>query len=77
MREAGEAPNVAGVARIQANGGKLPVVYDAGLDPRALPPEYQRVTVEADGDAIRAALEAGREVPGCVLGARGEGVRWA
>lgn len=53
----------------RGNGGLEPL--DKPEDPTTLPEEYQRITVEADTDAIRAALSAGVEVPGCSLRPRG------
>ena len=43
---------------IQANGGK-PAIGLNVTDPRDLPPQYQKVTVTVDEDAVRADLEAG------------------
>jgi hypothetical protein len=63
--------------RMQPNGGAVPVVLDEGIDPAALPPQYQRVVVTADVDAIRAALLRGEVIPGATLGERGEHFRWA
>ena len=76
MREAGEEPNVKGIARIQSNGGKAPIRYAVDFAVASLPAEYQRVTVDVDSEALRAALEAGKAFPGVELGERGEGVRW-
>lgn len=74
MRDAGQAPKVPGVVSLATNGGKLPVVV---TDPELIPIRFQRVQVTPDTDKIRAALEAGADVPGCALGERGESVRWA
>lgn len=75
MRDAGQAPVVEGVARLQTNGGKVPVIVE---DEAAVPVAYRRAVVPPpDLDRIRAALESGAAVPGCRLGERGEGVRWA
>lgn len=76
MRDAGEDPKVKGVARLQANGGKLPLVYAPDFAAADLPPAMQRVVVEADTDAIRLMLDNGLPVRGVTLGPRGEGVRW-
>ncbi|HOD84222.1 MAG TPA: siphovirus Gp157 family protein [Phycisphaerae bacterium] len=56
-----------GVAKV---GGAVPVVIP---DPAAVAPEFIRVKEirEPDKDAIRKALEAGRQVQGAELGARG------
>jgi hypothetical protein len=72
-RELGEEPKVPGVARIQANGGKAPIVL---LDADAIPDHLVVVERHPNAAAIRAALERGEDVPGCALGERGEGVRW-
>lgn len=41
-------------------------------EPDDLPPEFQRLKVEADKVALKAALEDGREIPGAFLGNGGE-----
>lgn len=53
----------------RGNGGLQPL--DKPEDATLLPEEYQRKIIEADADAIRAALAAGIEVPGCSLKPRG------
>lgn len=55
---------------VRRNGGKVPVEV---VDVDALPSEYRipKITLTVDRDAIRAALEAGNEVPGAALGERG------
>lgn len=63
-------------ARLQNNGGNAPLVYAADFDATALPFSLQRVTVEPDADAIRAALAKGETVPGVVVGERGRSLRW-
>lgn len=77
MREAGGEASVPGVARIQKNGGKPPLVFAPGFDVGALPDACKRVVVEPDNDAIRRALEAGIAIDGVTIGEAGEGVRWA
>lgn len=59
---------------VQANGGKTPVVM-AEIDPYGLPERFQTVTVTANTDAIREALEAGEELPWASLGQKGSHVR--
>jgi len=56
---------------IKKNGGKIPVLI---TDESALPVDYRvpKVTEVIDKDALRAALEAGTEVPGAALGERGQ-----
>lgn len=63
-------------ARLQVNGGVAPLVYAEGFDVNALPFTLQRVTVEPNADAIRAALAKGEDVPGVVVGERGRSLRW-
>lgn len=55
------------------NGGKIPVVVECS--PSALPPSLQRVTIDADKDAIREAIEKGDTIDGCRLGERGRSIR--
>jgi len=62
-------------ARLQANPAD-PLEYAPDFDAGALPPTLQRVTVEADSAAIRAALARGEVVPGVTLGERGRHLRW-
>lgn len=73
-RELGETPKIPGVARLQRNGGKVPVVI---ADPSAVPSAYciQPAPVP-DKETIRAMLLDGIEVPGAVLGEVGESLRW-
>ena len=56
-----------GVSKV---GGAAPVII---ADPAALPADFVRVTEvrQADKDAIRKALQSGRDVPGAELAARG------
>jgi hypothetical protein len=58
---------------VAGNGGKQPL--EVAVEPTALDPQYQAVKVEANKDAIRAALEAGTAVPGCTLLPRGTSLR--
>lgn len=53
---------------LQKPGGKDPVVV---VDDAVLPDDLVRVKREADKEAIRAALEAGRDVPGATIQQRG------
>lgn len=53
---------------LQKPGGKDPVVV---ADDAVLPDDLVRVKREADKEAIRAALEGGREVPGATIQQRG------
>ena len=56
---------------VKKNGGKIPVLI---TDEAALPVDYRvpKVTEVIDTDALRAALEAGTEIPGAALGERGQ-----
>jgi len=73
-RELGEDAKIPGVARLQRNGGKAPVVI---ADPAAVPLAFCVVPPPVpDRERIRAALADGVEVPGAMLGEVGESVRW-
>jgi hypothetical protein len=56
-----------------ANGGKRPL--EVKLHPSDLPMAYQRITLDADTDAIRAALDRGEAITGCSYGERGTHIR--
>lgn len=58
---------------VAGNGGKEPLEINA--PPEDLPPDCQRVTVEADTDALREYLKAGQEIPGVKLLPRGKHLR--
>lgn len=60
---------------IAGNGGKLPLVIDENTKPEAAPECFQKVTVDFDQDAIRAALESGEELDFARLGERGTHLR--
>lgn len=49
-------------------GGNLPI--EITVEPGQLAPRFQKVTIEANKDALRAALESGAKVPGVTLGER-------
>lgn len=57
---------------VQANGGKTPVEV---TDEAAIPEDYFVMVPKLDSDKLRAALEAGTEVPGAKLGVKGEHLR--
>ena len=76
MEAAEHAGETLAGARLQPNGGKQPLVYAADFDATALPFEFQRVSVEADADAIAAAIAKGEAVAGVTLGERGRHLRW-
>lgn len=60
--------------QIQKNGGKAPLILD-DIPAESLPGEYQSWDVKANKDAIRKALEAGKELPFAHIGERGESIR--
>ncbi len=60
---------------VQANGGKLGLVVPANVE--ELTAAYIRLEPHADVEAIRAALDAGKVVPGCRLLEMGHHVRIA
>ena len=63
-------------ARLQANGGKAPLVYAADFVAGDLPYDLQRVRVEPNADAIRAAIAKGEAVYGVAVGEAGRHLRW-
>ena len=60
-------------ARIAKNGGVLPLIMSAS--PEELPQEFQKVTIEANNEAIRKALDEGQELEFAQYGERGESLR--
>lgn len=58
---------------VAGNGGKQPLRVE--IDAVNLPKELQSIKVEANKEAIRAALEAGATIAGCSLEARGTSLR--
>ena len=60
-------------ARIAKNGGVLPLIMSA--NPEELPQEFQKVTIEANNEAIRKALDEGQELEFAQYGERGESLR--
>ena len=75
-RQLGLPTKIAGVASLVGNGGKTPLILPDGWADTA-PAAYVVVRKEPNGDLIRAALEAGKDIPGAKLGERGEHVRFA
>ena len=61
--------------QIQKNGGKAPLIIDERVLAISLPNEYQSWDVKANKDAIRKALEEGKELPFAHIGERGESIR--
>ena len=58
-------------AKIQKNGGLLPVI----VDDVEIPEEYQKITIEANNEKIRDALDQGKELSFARYGERGESIR--
>lgn len=58
-------------AKIQKNGGLLPVI----VDDVEIPEEYQKITIEANKEAIRDALDQGKKLSFARYGERGESIR--
>ena len=61
--------------RLTNNGGKLPLDLDADIRPEDLAERFRRVKVDVDTEAVRAALEAGEEIPFARFGTRGNHLR--
>jgi hypothetical protein len=61
------------MARIAKNGGVLPLIMSAS--PEELPQEFQKVTIEPNNEAIRKALDEGKELEFAQYGERGESLR--
>ncbi|XWK89175.1 MAG: siphovirus Gp157 family protein [Phormidium sp.] len=57
------------------SGGKPPLILNDGISPTDLPQKFQKIHVEADKMAIRAALEAGDELDFAHLGDRSSSLR--
>ncbi len=56
-------------------GGKLPLVLDPAAQPEDVEERFRQVTFSFDGDAVRAALDAGEELSFARYGERTEYVR--
>ena len=61
--------------QIQKNGGKAPLIIDESVPAIGLPKEYQSWDVKVNKDAIRKALEEGKELSFAHIGERGESIR--
>ena len=59
-------------AHIRGNGGPKPLVYVEGFTPDEAPELLRKVTYSFDTEAIREALDAGKELPFVKYGERGE-----
>lgn len=62
---------------IVGNGGAAPLLLDEvyKANPAQLPAEYQKVTIAPDNAAIKAALDAGVQLPFATIGERGKSLR--
>lgn len=66
--------NIAGVARVQKNGGKPPIAWL--WEPEKLPEEFRKVSIDPDLTKAHEALAKGESLPeGFVVGERGSSVR--
>ena len=74
--ELGEAPKVPGVARLQRNGGKAPLLGLDGIDARELADELVVISRTPNTDAIRAFLATGEALPGVSIGEPGMHLRF-
>ncbi|HEY9852809.1 MAG TPA: siphovirus Gp157 family protein [Leptolyngbyaceae cyanobacterium] len=57
------------------SGGKPPLILDDSVSATELPEKFQKVSVEVDKTAIRAALEAGEDLDFARLGDRSSNIR--
>ena len=73
-KDLGMDTKIPGVVSLVGNGGALPLIIS---DPKAVPYEYTKTTVEPDGALLRAALDTGEVIPGVSYGERGVSARWA
>ena len=60
---------------IAKNGGKVPIAIDSKINPKDLPKQYQRITVEVDHTAVRKALESDTQLDWATWGERGQHLR--
>ena len=60
---------------IQSNGGVLPLEIDPSANWTTVGNDYVKTVFEIDKDAIREALESGKELPFAKLGVRGTSLR--
>jgi hypothetical protein len=75
VRECDKLITKRGKLSICKNGGKAPIAIDPNIDPATLPVKFQRVTIEADPNAIREAIEAGEDLEFATLKERGHHLR--
>ncbi len=71
-----------GIKKFEGMSGNLTLCNNGGLQPLEVKPipeeldrRFQRIRVEAHTDAIREALKAGEDIPGCRLLPRGQHIR--
>ena len=62
-------------AKIQKNGGVLPLVFLEGFEPKDAPELLRSIEYKFDNDAIREALDGGKDLGFVHYGERGESVR--
>lgn len=60
---------------IQNNGGSVPLIIDANVQPDRLEERFQRKTITLDAEAVRKALDAKETLPFAQLGQRGTHLR--
>lgn len=62
---------------VAKNGGLSPLIYPGEWEehPETAPPEWQKRIVTVNLAALREAVEAGQEIPGCSLAERGTHLR--
>lgn len=62
---------------VAKNGGVAPLVYPSDWEeyPELAPPEWQKRITTVNLTALREAVEAGQEIPGCSLAERGTHLR--
>lgn len=57
--------------RIRKNGGKLPLIFNEGVE---VPTEFTKTTIETDNDKVREALDEGKVLSFAHYGERGESI---
>jgi hypothetical protein len=57
------------------NGGKKPLHLNPSMRPEDFPEDFHKRRIDLDKEALRAALEEGREIEGASLGERGKHLR--
>jgi len=75
IRETDKLTTRRGKITISGNGGKAPIAIDPNIDPKTLPTQFQRVTIEPDTNAIREAIENGEPINFATIQPRGQHLR--